>query len=103
MTVQELIDVLEDHKERVGEYAEVRFASQPEWPFEYSINDAYALTKFDRRELAIAAMRDEGMSEEEIEEEFDEEELDASEDVIYLEEGTQLGYLPDEAKKLLCW
>ena len=51
---------------------EVRFASQPSWPFEYSILNA------------VLAHVDE-------------------EDVIYLEEGSQLGYLPREAKEELGW
>lgn len=51
---------------------EVRFASQPNWPFEYSINDA------------VPVKTDDG-------------------EIIYLEEGTQLGYLPGEAKDELGW
>ena len=103
MTIQELIDQLEDMKDLVGENAEVRFASQPSWPFEYSIDGAYSLTKDERRCMAEAAMRDEGMTEDEIKENIDEDELDETEDVVYLEEGYQIGYLPDEAKQLIGW
>ena len=103
MTVGELIETLEDMKDSVGENAEVRFASQPSWPFEYSIRDAYALTKDERRYMAEEAMREEGMDEDEIKENFDEDELDQAEDVVYLEEGGQIGYLPDEAKQLIGW
>ena len=68
MTVDELKEVLEYYD---GDM-EVRFASQPNWPFEYSINDA-VLVKTDDSE------------------------------VIYLEEGHQIGYLPIEAKEELNW
>ena len=37
MTVQELIETLEDMKEQVGGDTEIRYASQPAWPFENSI------------------------------------------------------------------
>lgn len=103
MTIGELIEQLEDIKEQVGENVECRFASQPSYPFEYSIRDAYALTKETRREMAIEAMREEGMDEDEIKENLDEDELEQEEDVVYLEEGSQIGYLPGEAKDLIGW
>ena len=68
MTVSELKEILEHYDDEM----EVRFASQPNWPFDYSILDA------------VLAHVDE-------------------EDVIYLEEGQQLGYLPREAKEELGW
>ncbi len=68
MTVGQLKEVLEYYNEDM----EVRFASQPNWPFEYSINDA------------VPVKTDNG-------------------EIIYLEEGTQLGYLPGEAKDELGW
>ena len=68
MTVSELKEILEHYDDDM----EVRFASPPNWPFEYSILDA------------VMAHVDE-------------------EDVIYLEEGQQLGYLPREAKEELGW
>ena len=68
MTVSELKEILEHYDDDM----EVRFASQPNWPFEYSILDAVMVH-------------------------VDEE------DVIYLEEGRQLGYLPREAKEELGW
>jgi hypothetical protein len=73
------------------------------YPFEYSIRDAYALTKETRKEMAIDAMREEGMDEDEIKENLDEDELEQEEDVVYLEEGSQIGYLPGEAKDLIGW
>ena len=68
MTVDELRDVLECYD---GDM-EVRFASQPNWPFEYSINDA------------VPVKTDDG-------------------EIIYLEEGRQIGYLPGDAKDELGW
>ena len=103
MTIGELIEQLEDIKEQVGEYAEVRYASQPSWPFENSIHGVHALTKEARKEMAIDAMRAEGMDEDEIKENLDEDELEQEEDVVYLEEGGQIGYLPGEAKDLIGW
>ena len=74
MRVEELIEYLRD----CDQDAEVRFASQPSWPFEYSIDGVV--------EVDIVNPRD-----------------DNSEKVIFLEEGRQLGYLPSEAKNELMW
>ena len=63
MTVGELIEMLQD----MPEDALVRFASQPQWPFEYEI----------KRDVV----------------EHDTEEGDT---VVYLVEGEQLGYLAAE-------
>jgi len=72
MTVQELIEELR----LFDQEAQVRFASQPSWPFEYSINGVIQ-TIVDNR--------------------------GNEEDVVYLEEGKQIGYLPTEAKEELGW
>lgn len=103
MTIGELIERLEEAKDALGEDVEVRYASQPSWPFENNIREVHILGKADRRELAIDAMREEGMDEDEIKENFDEEELENTEDVVYLEEGFQIGYLPGEAKDHIGW
>ncbi len=73
MTVGELIQELK----YMDEDATVRFASQPSWPFEYSINGVVQTTVRDRN--------------------------DEKEDIVYLEEGRQVGYLPKEAKDELGW
>jgi hypothetical protein len=73
MTVEELIQEL---KYMDGD-ATVRFASQPSWPFEYSIYGVVQTTVRDSR--------------------------DNKEDIVYLEEGRQIGYLPTEAKDELGW
>ena len=111
MTIGELIEQLEEMKEQVGGDTEIRYALQPSWPFEfkklrpfeYSIRNAYALNKDERRNMAEALLREEGMNENDIRKHIDEDELEQAEDVVYLEEGSQLGYLPDEAKQLLGW
>ena len=67
MTVTELKNLFEDLQAQGYENAEVRLAMQPSWPMEYSI-DANAT-----------------------------ESSDVVEDVVYLFEGSQIGYLPAEA------
>ena len=74
MTVADLIEELK----WMPEDAEVRFASQPNWPFEYDIA---------------------GVVSAEVENERSEEVTE----IVYLEEGRQIGYLPDEAKDELGW
>ena len=74
MTVADLIEELK----WMPEGAEVRFASQPSWPFEYSIDDVISAEIENRR-------------------------TGEAEGVVYLAEGRQLGYLPSEAKDELGW
>jgi hypothetical protein len=74
MRVEELIELLEG----CNPEAEVRFASQPSWPFEYSIETA-------------------------IEVDLDGNDTGIPKDVVYLEEGIQIGYLPELAKFELSW
>ncbi len=73
MTVRELIQELK----YMDEDAKVRFASQPSWPFEYSIYGVVQTTVKDRE--------------------------DNKQEIVYLEEGRQVGYLPAEAKEELGW
>jgi len=73
MTVRELIEELR----LADQDATVRFASQPSWPFEYSIYGVIQTTVKDREDNKI--------------------------DMVYLEEGRQVGYLPAEAKEELGW
>ena len=79
MTVGELIEELR----LFDQDAAVRFASQPSWPFEYSINGVVQ---------AVVDKPDKHT--------FDGYE---QEDVVYLEEGSQIGYLPSGAKEELGW
>lgn len=69
MKVYELMEILEDMD---GE-AEVRFAHQPSWAFEYSIANA-------------ASVED-----------------DNGNVCLYLAEGRQIGYLPGKAARALDW
>ena len=55
-----------------GEDIEVRMAQQPKWPFEYTINAAVTVN-------------------------LNQKSNEPNEWVVYLEEGSQLGYLPEEA------
>lgn len=73
MTVEELIEELK----YMDKDATVRFASQPSWPFEYSIYGVVQTTVRDNE--------------------------DNERDMVYLEEGRQVGYLPAEAKEELGW
>jgi len=79
MTVEELIEKLR----LFDQDAQVRFASQPRWPFEYSINGVVQAVIEKSGEYT-----DDGYE---------------TEDVVYLEEGRQLGYLPGGAKDELGW
>ena len=74
MTVQELIEELN----MMNPDAEVRFASQPSWPFENDI-DSVVSVEVENRRTGEAV------------------------EIVYLEEGLQLGYLPGEAKEELGW
>ena len=74
MTVRELIEELE----HLDGNTEVRFASQPSWPFEYDI-------------VGVVVAEVENRQTEEVTE------------IVYLEEGRQIGYLPSEAKNMLMW
>ena len=84
MTVAELIRLLED----CDRDAEVRFASQPSWPFEYSIADVC-----------------EHWPEPEPYPEDDDLAGEEFEDVatVYLVEGRQIGYLPGDVKNEIGW
>jgi|TARA_R110000737_G_scaffold308498_1_gene316551 hypothetical protein len=103
MNINELIERLEEAKEEMSGHAEVRFASQPAWPFEYSVAEVHQISKKERKEASIEKMREDGLSEEEITENLEDYPLDYEEDVVYLEEGGQIGYLPDDAKEMIGW
>jgi hypothetical protein len=77
MTVAELIEVLEGYNPD----SEVRLASQPKWPFEYSVSNV------------VSAMSDENDGD---------RDPDALA-VVYIAEGTQIDYLNGDAIELLGW
>ena len=78
MTVGELRNILECLDDDV----EVRIAEQPRWAFEYTINNAYEV------EVNRAT----------------EDNPDAiSVEILYIVEGTQIGYLPQEVAEQIGW
>ena len=85
MTAIELIEELEFAIERNGgEDVEVRTAQQPKWAFEYSIDEAVTVC--------------------EVEDEFDDDARTPPKNVIvYLSEGSQLGYLNENAAREMGW
>lgn len=74
MTVRELIEELEG----MNPEAEVRFASQPSWPFEYSVAAVVGVSEDDEDDRTEA-------------------------ETVYLVEGNQIGYLPGEVKDEIGW
>jgi len=99
MTVQELIDLLED----MDREAEVRIADQPNWPFEYEI-DAVA-------EVDGLTCEECGCPWDEHPELDDDEGCDMTptddeaepSPIVYLATGQQLGYLSGAAATVLGW
>jgi hypothetical protein len=71
MSVRDLISALEDYDEN----AEVRIAIQPSWPLEYTLGDVVCSDSIGEAEEADET--DEGQPV-----------------VVYLTEGTQIGYAP---------
>jgi hypothetical protein len=78
MTAKELIEEMEWAIEQNKGDVEVRFASQPKWPFEYSIDTAVTV-------------------------EVEGDDADDKEKVVYLSEGTQLAYLNEDARREIGW
>ena len=113
MNIRNLIDELEYIAEESGDELEVRFASQPSWPFEYSINQIVPWTKEERVEAEYESALEEvgGCDDKDdlkevreicrsnIEHEIEEGKVDC----VYLVEGSQLGYLDGSAKEAVGW
>lgn len=83
MTVQELIDALS----QMNPDAEVRIAHQPSWPFELSVGRVVSA------EDAFEAPEDDGDGPEEL----------PNLEVVWIGEGSQIGYLPGAVKTALGW
>ena len=89
MTLSELIETLTDLQREHGDQVPVRLAHQPNWPFELSIS-------------AVEAVNVAGP---------DEDDRDVARDiladpesvVVYIAEGSQIGYLPGVASQALGW
>lgn len=97
--ISELTHIAEAHPD-----AEVRFASQPNWPFEYEISDIAVCNLAEESEAEDDDLR-EWMEDGDVDEEVIREWMDIDNDevVVYLGEGSQLGYLPETAKNTLGW
>ena len=79
MTARDLIEELEYAISINGDNdVEVRLAQQPKWAFEYTIDEAVTI-------------------------EVDDEDTDEKEKVVYLSEGSQIGYLNEDASRELGW
>ena len=85
MNIVALIEELEQQRDIHGEDLEVRYASQPSWPFENAISDTViAVTHSIKRERAIG-------------------EDGTTKNVLYLVEDHHIGYLPGDAKEEIGW
>jgi hypothetical protein len=84
MTATQLIEELEWAIERNGgDDVEVRTAQSPKWAFEYTIDQAVVVTEED--------------------EESDDDRTPPKSVMVYLSEGSQIGYLPERASDELGW
>lgn len=83
MTVKDLIRQLEDF----DPYAEVRLAFQPSWPFEHSIGNVVSVDLTDEDALEDDPFVDHNTGER----------------IVYIGEGSQIGYLPGQASSELGW
>jgi hypothetical protein len=73
MTLDEMIEILEDCRNVMGGETEVRMMTQPSWPFEYSISNICTSSQINGVE--------------------DNDDQDVIDDpVVYIVEGNQLGY-----------
>lgn len=92
MTVEELRNELSE----LPPCAEVRIASQPNWPFEYSIQGVYIIEPGDTDDDDESAHTPDVSS-------SDEDEASDEPILIFLAEGSQLGYLPRNARRAIGW
>ena len=84
MKAKELIEELEWAIERnQGNDVEVRTAQQPRWAFEYTIDQVVTVAEED--------------------ENSDDDRTPPKNVVVYLSEGSQIGYLPENASDELGW
>jgi hypothetical protein len=84
MNVGELRELLEGLDDDV----EIRLAQQPSWPFEYSIARIEVVDLGDADEDEADGRADAD---------------DSDEQIVYIAEGSQLGYLPGAARDALDW
>jgi hypothetical protein len=100
MLVGDLIAFLEDCPQE----AEVRLAMQPSWPFEYSIDSYQGPVVVDINPDAAPEPDDDDYEDFQIALAKGEIETTGTEElVVYLGEGTQIGYLPAKVSRELGW
>lgn len=108
MTLSDLIERLTALQDEHGADAEVRLAHQPSWPFEYAIDQVIACDMHGDEKQEINDFLNEADPLEDGDA-IDEArarlgELDGEPQVVvYLGEGSQLGYLPGVASAELGW
>jgi hypothetical protein len=113
MEIRDLIRELTEIAEDYGDDVEVRWASQPSWPFENAIGSVVAVDlnadgESDNEEWYRGEYESEdayfARLQELREAGHDEGEGDGDENVVvYLEEARQIGYLPGAAAEALGW
>ena len=81
MTIGEIIERLEEARDVLGEGAEVRIATGLSWPFENTIQDLHIV----KTDVDDPSYCDEDIG------------------VVYIEEGSQIGYLPEQVKEQIGW
>ena len=111
MKITDLIEQLEEIAE-LNPNAEVRYASQPSYPFENSIREVLSWDKETMIDAEIEGIQrcikedgEEPMSYEEIKA-LARENLEyggGCDPVVYLAEGSQIGYLPEGPTEALGW
>lgn len=98
MSLSELIEMLQDiEADHSGEDIQVRFASQPKWPMEYTIKATEAVLTGEQRDCSCdgeGCKQCHGTG-------YIREDEDGV--VVYLVEGHQIGYLPDNAREQIGW
>lgn len=91
MTVGELKEILESLPDEM----EVRLAFQPSWPLEYTVDQAQVV------DLNVPDPEEEGPADDETQPVTPER--GEPDEVLYLAEGNQIGYLPEAATRGLGW
>lgn len=113
MNIIELMEKLEDVRRDYGDDVTIRIAMQPHWPFEYSVGtveindpsqlleavedeDGWHVIAPDGAEVAGPLTREEAFGK------IDGTTIEG-ERVLYISEGSQIGYLPGDARMVLGW
>lgn len=92
MTVGQLMEMLEG----LDSDMEVRFASQPSYPFEYDIENVYVVDMLGDEDEPPRWNTDEVECDEQNENE-------GGKFIVYLAEGSQIGYLPGIVAQTIGW